>query len=688
MLRPEPMTRVLVVGPKDQLERVIETLYDLRLVHILDHRGEDEVVSIGKPLPRAAAVSEDLVKLRSIASILNIAEAEEPEAPGPIADIRGQIATLEVNLKEEDESRKKTEALLQDLGRRIDELQPFATLGLPLETYRGYDSLEVLVGRATTEVRGLEAVTSDVEVVQREGVVAVFTANPSADKVREFLGRFGFAAVDVPQGEGDPRDLLARAEADREKWAARLTEIQGRIAKLRNRYARFILKAEDLLQVEIEKAEAPLRFAASEHSFVADGWVPTVQVDALTTALAALPGLHVEALERTHEHAEGENPPVLLRNRGPSRRFEFLTKLYSTPQHDEVDPTAFLFLLFPVFFGLMIGDAGYGIIMVVLGAVLSTKLRDSPDFADLMRVILYGGIFAFLFGLLVFGELFGIPYHASAENPDELYWSAILGFEIPYTPLIHKLEAVGVIDLLLISIVASFIHLSAGYVVGFVNEVRHDKKHAASRIGWLFVLVGLFGFFAVLGRTPAWCAGDPFNAGCQTAAGRVVNQVFFDRPPLVWIPADGLALGGMVMPYFSLVSVLIGIAILLPTEGGIAPVETISLLANMMSYTRLAGVAVAKGAVALAFNTMFLPLIINEEMWHADHVLAWNPSILFIILGFVFMFLAHAMVLALGAISAGIQAIRLNYVEFMLKFFKGGGTLFSPFGAGKRKAEV
>ncbi|HYS71045.1 MAG TPA: V-type ATPase 116kDa subunit family protein, partial [Thermoplasmata archaeon] len=298
--------------------------------------------------------------------------------------------------------------------------------------------------------------------------------------------------------------------------------------------------------------------------------------------------------------------------------------------------------------------------------------------ADLMRVILYGGVFAYIFGMVLYGEIFGIPFHAPLEHPTELSWSALLGYNIPYTPPIQKLEAFGVIDLLLISVVASFIHLSIGYGVGFVNEVHHNKKHAISRIGWLFVLVGLFAFFAVLGRSKDLANPVP----------RVVNILFFDRPPLVWIPASGLAVGTMTFPYFAVACIVIGIVILLPTEGGLAPVETISLLANMMSYTRLAGVAVAKGAVALAFNTMLLPLIINEGLFETTGAIQWNSNIVMIVLGFILLFLAHAMVLILGAISASIQAIRLNYVEFFLKFYKGGGTLFSPFGERKREMEA
>ena len=677
MLRPEPMTRVLVVGPKDQLERVIETLYDLRLLHLVDYRGQDEVFGLGRPLPKASEASEHLVKLRSIASILRVEEAEKPEAVDSLADLRQRIVTLEVNLREEDEARKKIEGLLHDLNRQIDGLRPFAGLGLPLEAYRGYESIEVLVGRVAGELSGMETVMPEHETFTADGIVALFVPKDRAEAAREFLARFVFSPLDVPKGEGDSKALLARAESDQAKWTARLNEVEARIAKLRDKSARFIVEAQDALQEEVEKAEAPLRFAASEHSFVVDGWVPTARVATMTKPLAALSGLHVETLPESHSHEESEPPPVLLKNPKPVRRFEFLTNLYSTPQHDEVDPTAFLFLLFPVFFGLMIGDAGYGLVMIVLGLALSVKLRGSPDFADLMRVILYGGIFAFAFGLLVFGEIFGIPFHAPAENPQELSWSAVLGYAIPYSPLIHKLETVGVIDLLLLSVVASSIHLGLGYVVGFVNEVRHNKRHALGRIGWLFILVGFLSFFAVLARTPA---GVPLSS-------RVVNQIFLDRPPLVWIPAVGLHIGGMTIPFFMLGTIFAGIGILLAAEP-MAVLETISLLANMVSYTRLAGVAVAKGAAALAFNTMLLPLIINERLFHDQGIVQINPNVLFLVVGFVLLFLAHAMVLILGAISAGIQAIRLNYVEFFLKFYKGGGQLFSPFGTRKPKTEA
>src|SRR3990170_8174702 len=113
MLRPEAMNRVLVVGPRDQLEPVIESLHRLRLVHLDDHRGEDDVFSIGKPLSRAAEVSENLIRLRSIANLLKLEEAEPGKGAEKAEDVRERIATLELLIREEDESRKKMEGLVQ-----------------------------------------------------------------------------------------------------------------------------------------------------------------------------------------------------------------------------------------------------------------------------------------------------------------------------------------------------------------------------------------------------------------------------------------------------------------------------------------------------------------------------------------------------------------------------------------------
>lgn len=648
MLRPERMTRAIIVGPKDRLEGTIEALYDLKMLHILDHHGEDETFRMGKPLPPASALSEDLVKLRSIANILALKETPKAKEDVHLGELRQKILSLELNITEEDTARKKAEGLLGDLDRRVEGLRPFAGLGLPLETYRGYDSIAVLVGRVSKEAPVSEFGDLPAEVFQSAGALAVFVPKAKAEEALSRLGRFGFAQIDVPSEEGDPRSLLTTTLADRDKWASRLEEIQGRLEKLRERYAGFVVAAEEALEVEVDKADAPLRFAVSDHSFVIDGWVPASGFSDMRERLGAQ-AIHVETDDSGEEHGEGE-PPVLLRNPKPAKPFEFLIHLYSTPSYRELDPTLFLFLAFPFFFGFMIGDVGYGALFVLFGVLAWFKLEPGSTFRRLLLVIGAGGVWAVLLGLFVFAEAFGVPFHAAHGHEEELSWTSF-GVYIPIEAAIHK--AFDIPDMMYLSILFAALHLGTGFLFGFVNELRHNKKHAIAKLGWLLCLLGIFTIIT-------------FRLRWSEVAGWVWSV------PLAWFPRipEPLGVGGFLgipgLPFLSLLLIL-G-ALLGLTESVIAPIEVAGLLANIMSYTRLAGIGIGKAAIAGAFNSIIIDGLI------------FPGQIGFVIMGIAFLVLAQMIVFLLGGISAGIQALRLNYVEAFIKFYKGNGTPFRPFG--------
>src|SRR5205823_9667474 len=171
------------------------------------------------------------------------------------------------------------------------------------DAYRGYETLSVLVGRLAKPLPPDALGSTPAELFQAPGVLAVFTPKSQADDILVALGRSAFTQLDIPAGEGDPKDLLEGAVSDREKWRARLEEIQGRLDKLRERYAGFVVAAEELLEIEVDKAEAPLRFAVSDHSFVIDGWVPSARLSDLRERTEAL-GLFVELEEHPSAHAE------------------------------------------------------------------------------------------------------------------------------------------------------------------------------------------------------------------------------------------------------------------------------------------------------------------------------------------------------------------------------------------------
>ncbi|MEE9237535.1 MAG: V-type ATP synthase subunit I [Thermoplasmata archaeon] len=649
MLRPKEMIRVLIVGPLDALSKTIDILHDLQVLHIVDFQAEDDTFRLGRPLEKASEVSESLLKLRSIASVLEIDKVKDLELEEVGVDAQQRLLTLEINIREEDETRKRTEELLVDLETRIEALSPFAALGPELSYYGGYESLEVFVGRLPRELVGLEDITDSWELLREGDALALFVEKLKAEEVRGLLSRLGFIPLEIPAREGNPQAMLRNLWDERNRWRVRLQEVRDRLTTLRERFANFIVSAEDFLTREIEKAEAPLQFATSDHSFLAEGWVPKARWIDVQERLADMESLYAGALEGSEE----EEPPVLLDNPKPVKPFEFLTNLFSTPSYKEIDPTLALFFIFPIFFGFMIGDLGYGVFWVLLGVLALRKIRPPSELRSLMAILLIGGIASMFFGGLIFAEAFGIPFHAEGEA---LSWEGF-GIDIPIGSSIHKLTDVA--DMLIISLIAAVLHLGLGFTIGLSNELKRGWKHSMKKGAWLLILFGLF--LAMMARV-RW--------------NRIAG--FLWRTVLAPIPAEGPELLGMQLPWVALILLLVGIGLLLaptilqrPIEiaGFLAPIEVAGLLANMISYTRLAGIGIAKAAIAEAFN---------NEIFHG---LLFTGNVGWIVLGAFLLVLAHMMVFGLGAIGAGIQALRLNYVEFFIKFFKGNGVPFKPFGA-------
>ena len=125
---------------------------------------------------------------------------------------------------------------------------------------------------------------------------------------------------------------------------------------------------------------------------------------------------------------------------------------------------------------------------------------------------------------------------------------------------------------------------------------------------------------------------------------------------------------GIAMPYSTLVFGIIGLVLAVITEGPFAIMESLSMLTNLISYTRLAAVGISKAGLAIAVNIIYIDMLMP------------NNIILFVLWLIAFALTELFLIVLLGALSVGIQALRLHYVEFFMKFNEGGGEPFKPFG--------
>jgi len=683
MLRPEQMSRVSVTGAKRVMDEVIEAVHDLNRVHLTEYDGSWRGFEPGTPIEGAEETSEKLVTIRSLENILDV----DPEDVGPAdvppdGELDARMEEVRNRVNDLDDRRSDLREELRGIEERIGSVEPFVDLGIDLDLLSGYDSVSVAVGEGNeaaveSTVSGLDC---PVGTFAGEEMVAVF-ARTDQEALDDALVGAEFRSVDVPDGEGSPAECIEELEHERERIERKLGSVETDIEELKLDAGGFLLAVEERLSIEVQKAEAPLAFATTENAFVAEGWVPTSEYDNLVAALEAAVGdaVEVEELERAayddghatdHEAvadggtamADGE-PPVVQDNPGIAKPFEAFVGAVGVPSYDELDPTVILFLTFPLFFGFMIGDIGYGLVYVAIGYWMMGHF-ESDGLRSMGGVGMWCGGFTILFGVL-YGELFGLHFIS------EPLWDGS-------SPL-HKGLQPKYIDWALMwlafAVFAGLVHLIIGWSYDFVNNLRgHGLTDAVFESGsWILMAIGLWSWVFsghLEGTKPAFLFDTPFwtSALVPTEVGLAGLGVFL--------------LGGVMVTY---------------AEGGVGFLEaflSVSAFGTILSYTRITAVIVAKAGMALGVNLLvfgayqdskgaFHFIFMEGGSTHGyepifSGLLTGGPGLF--VLGLLVFVLGHVIVLALGVTSAGLQAVRLEYVEFFGEFYEGGGDEYEPFG--------
>ncbi|WP_080510631.1 V-type ATP synthase subunit I [Halorubrum kocurii] len=724
MLRPERMSKVSVTGSKRVIDDVIEATYEHHSLHVTDYDERYEGFAPGESLDGAETVNERLVTVRSLESILDV-EGDEADEARPLDDeeLEAELADVRDRVNELNDRQDELKGEIRDREEEIERMEPFADLGIELDLLGGYDSLEVVVGEAKPDA--VEAALADAdgidafEVFAGGDVVAIF-ARPAEGAeegvLQDSLVGVDIALLEVPGADASPSDYVAELERERDGLLKDLDEVQAELAAVKEEAAGFLLRAEERLTIEAEKKQAPLSFATTENAFIAEGWVPTETFPDLQTAIADAVGDHaeVEELERasftpdgdhhTEAVADGggereaatdgghathgsDDPPVVQDNGGAAGPFEVLVRGFGRPKYSEFDPTLLVFLTFPLMFGFMIGDVGYGVLYAAIGAFLYS--RYDGTFRELGAVALWAGGFTILFGIYFGIDVFG--YHAYQLLPGDIHW-----------PVDGKGLSPADIDWALSFLVASvlfgLVHLNVGHVLSFVsNYQQHDLKHAMYEGGsWLLILNGAW----------IWIFSQQLPGPKP--------EFLFESFSILTFGAVSFAGFPVAVGYAAIAAIVLGIVLLAIGE----PPELAEVLApivNVISYARIMAVLLAKGGMALAVNLLAFGAYIDDggdgsfhfifsadylaevqntadyELVFAGMTTAFNSpessaivGILALVAGVVVAVVGHIVVLALGVTSAGIQAVRLEYVEFFGNFYEGGGDSYLPFGYDRR----
>ncbi|OPY42857.1 MAG: V-type ATP synthase subunit I [Methanoregulaceae archaeon PtaU1.Bin066] len=656
MLTPEGMTRVLIAATKSQMEPVIREIYRQNLFHIEEFvekdRKEYEGYRIGTPLPQANETSRELLRLRGITNAFMIREDEEgiPHEKQKNEHLKGligkELPALEKDVEELLARRTRLDTQIKEYEQKIEGLKPFQDIPVDLELLRGYRSFSVFSGYISRELHldiPHEIYTAE---SKKAKLITLVVSNSDRSAAEQALADAQFQAVPIPDEEGIAKDRIGYYESQLLAVKGELEEINRRLDEIKKEHKGLFLACNELLTADVEMAEAPLRFATIGESFIVEGWVPKSELEKFRQGIHYATGGKVYVYEMDPSEVE-DVAPTEYHNVSFAKPTEMLMDVYSRPKYTEIDPTLLVSIIFPIFFGIILGDVGYGAIVLALSLGLR-KIITGDEGTRLLKVLRNASISSIVFGVL---------------------YSECFGFALPWKPILFSrhLNIGGhagghgpdVISLMIMAVWIGILQITLGRILGMINHARQDHgahrmKAVMANLGWIMVLWGILFML--------WAAFTmPFMPD------------FTGLPPI--------AMGLNIASIIGIVMIILGVIFII-RDSALEIVELPTILSHVLSYARLVGVGLSSVAIAMVVNFIAIGLIIEPQLESLSAV-----GVIIIIVGVLVFVIGHLLNTILGVLGGALQSIRLQYVEFFTKFYKGGGKKYNPFGMKKRFTE-
>lgn len=559
-------------------------------------------------------------------------------APAVLLDDAGLNTALKLAGAIEDADDRIKRITAEESRQRMlaESLQPWLDLDIPLGM-EGTQRANVLLGSFTlkTDLDAVSAALADaceeaelfrVYEDKTSRYVAIVCIREGLGSVQEVLRTFGFAQAAFSGMQSTARQTLSEATRALEELAAEKSACEGSIVGESVRRDELKLAC-DRVSTKIAVAEAEGRLYGTDSVVFMQGWMPAEREG----ELARVFDKYDCAWEcRAPEEDEYPSVPVSLKNNKFTNALNMVTNMYSLPAYGSVDPNPLMAPFFIIFYGLMMADMGYGLLMIIAAVVALTKIKPREGSLCFCQLLLYGGISTFIMGALT-GGLFGdAPYQLVHMFNPASTWEGL-----PY--LFNPVNNSSLV--LYGAMVLGVIHLNTGMAVSFYLKAKRgnimDGLFEEAPL-WVILVGGVMMGLKLLGVTDAL-----FTAGKVVLIVGVVALLF-------GAGRHAKGFGKLTAALSCIYNTLTG------------------WFGDILSYSRIMALMLAGSVVAQVFNNI-------AAMPSANGV-----SVISIIAFIVIFLIGHALNFALNLLGCFVHDLRLQCLEFFGKFYEDGGKPFDP----------
>lgn len=582
------MSKIEIIGPRRHFYDVLAALHRLGTVHLEDISKKIEP---GEMLMRRMEIDQEMEERRQELEAIKVrvnplVETLDPERKLEFPEeernlfyqehwqascdelkqnIENILKEVEKSTKELAERKNSLEnefaALtkykniarkIHPLASQLVALEDFETVALLVEKkFKGV--LEVIRDELAKITKGqFELISSDVD---EDTTVALIVFNKAySEPVNAFLWAEKVNQVRLPEEFADMpfEDAFHKMTTRLEELPSELNKVKVELKKLSGEWLAKLVAVKDILEDRCGELQVAYYAGQTDYTFVIQGWVPTKYLRQLKKSLQKEFGERVVVSELPLSHEELEEAPVVLENPRWARPFQDVINLFGSPRYGTIDPTTLVAFFYPVFFGFIIGDMGYGLTLFLLCLLARYKWGKVYFIRIATSLLMLAGVSATIFGFL-FGEVFG-------ELPKDLKLIQevkVLGITLPFDRM-H-----GMMSYMILAVALGCAHLILGYIIGIINAWREKiTGHVLEKIGFLLLFLCLFFFVAYLGK-------------------------FFRF-------ADALMA----------LSAILGLVFILWGAGGLGLAHLPSFFSNIFSYIRLMALGVAGVVLAVVANDL------------------------------------------------------------------------------------
>lgn len=495
------MKHLRLLGMESEREALLKTMQDLECVEISHIDGSEEALKTGLAKPDDRALLNAQEESRAYRAALAALDRFAPEKKGMFRKRQGVSRASFFDEENERQARAAAEAINADM-RRLGEIEsertknealrasltPWLAVDAPLDSTDGVLSLLFgTVGATVTDdaLRALSDSLSGLLTWQQASsdktlrYLLIACHKSVKEQALSALRELGFSTVSF-------RGLCGTAEENDKKLEAALAALESERREIERRVERFggnretLLEASDRAAILLRREEAKSRLVETDKVFLLEGWLPADRCTALEKALEPF-----TCAVETREPAEDEYPqvPVQLRNNKLTRPLNMVTEMYSLPAYGTLDPNPLMAPFFILFYGIMMADMGYGLLMMIASVIIGKKYRPKGTSGELFSLLGLCGLSTFIVGAMT-GGFFGdfLTQLVAIVSPGTV-------FALP--KLFDPLDDLTMI--LIGSMALGLVQIITGMAISLIEKCKRKKFLDAffEEITWWIVFLGI-----------------------------------------------------------------------------------------------------------------------------------------------------------------------------------------------------